>query len=434
MQSAAPPTTDSLADRTRRRIIAHLIPFLFILYLISFLDRVNVSFAALELTRDLHFTNEMFGLGAGIFFIGYFMLEIPGAVIAERWSARKWLARIMVTWGMVAGLTAFIQTPAQFYSIRFVLGLAEAGFFPTVLVYLSHWFRYEDRGKAVAMCMSAIPFSEIIGAPISGLLMRLHWLGWPGWRWMLLLEGIPAIVAGIATIYFLPDQPKDARWLPADERDWITGELEKQRSHLDASHRHSMLSALRHPKVLLLALAYFCLMTSNYGFTMWLPKIIHSVSGSSTFHVTLITAAVFLAEPPVLLLLAWHSDKTRERRWHTAIPVVIGAAAFAFTQTTALPLWGVLGLLCISGAGIHAYRGGFWALPGTFLTGTAAAASMGLINSFGNLGGFAGPFAVGYLSTRTGNYRTGVYYLVASALAGALFTLLIRSRTARQNP
>ena len=232
MLSAAQPAAGTVAHRARRRITLRLIPFLFILYLISFLDRVNVSFAALELTRDLHFTNEMFGLGAGIFFIGYFILEIPGAIIAERWSARKWLARIMITWGIVAACTAFIRTPAEFYSIRFVLGLAEAGFFPTVLVYLSHWFRYEDRGKAVAMCMAAIPFSEIVGAPISGLLMRVHWLGWAGWRWMLLLEGIPAVIGGIACLFYLTDYPKDARWLPQDERDWISGELENQRARV----------------------------------------------------------------------------------------------------------------------------------------------------------------------------------------------------------
>ena len=428
MQAAVPSTSADIATRARRRITVHLIPFLFVLYLISFLDRVNVSFAALELTRDLHFTNEMIGLGAGIFFIGYFILEIPGAVIAERWSARKWLARIMVTWGIVAALTAFIRTPVEFYSIRFVLGLAEAGFFPTVLVYLSHWFRYEDRGKAVAMCMAAIPFSEIFGAPVSGLLMRFHWLGWPGWRWMLLLEGIPAVIAGIAALYYLPDHPKDARWLPSDERDWITGELDKQRAQVHEAHGKSMLAALREPNLILLTLAYFCLMTANYGFTMWLPKMIQGISGASTTGVTLITAAVFLAEPPVLLLLAWHSDKTRERRWHTAIPVVFGASAFAFTQAAGLPPVAAILLLCVSGAGIHAYRGGFWALPSTFLTGTAAAAGLGLINSFGNLGGFAGPYMVGYLSSRTGNYRSGVYYLVASAIAGALFTLAVRAR------
>src|SRR6266849_2218302 len=222
-----------LADRTRKRINRRLIPFLFLLYIIAFLDRINVGFAGLEMTRELGFSNEVFGFGAGIFFVGYVLLEIPGTLLVELWSARKWIARIMISWGLVAALTGLIHTASQFYWARFLLGVAEAGFFPGVIVYLTHWYRSEDRAKAVGMFMSAIPISQILGAPISGLLLKIHWLGYSSWRWLLILEGIPAIVFGFITLYYLTDWPKDARWLPDDERNWITAELEceKQAKH-----------------------------------------------------------------------------------------------------------------------------------------------------------------------------------------------------------
>src|SRR5882762_25585 len=248
----------------RRKISRRLIPFLFLLYVTAFIDRVNVSFAGLDMTRELHFSNEVFGFGAGIFFFGYCLLEIPGAMLAQAWSARKWIATIMIGWGTLAAFTGLIHSAMEFNAIRFLLGLAEGGFFPAVVVYLTHWFRQEDRAKAVAMFMAAIPVSNAIGAPIAGLLLGIHWLGLSGWRWLLILEGIPAIIGGIATLFYLTDWPKDAHWLAPEEREWITGELIKEASDKKTSRSHmGILETFRQPMVLVLALSYFLLNTSG---------------------------------------------------------------------------------------------------------------------------------------------------------------------------
>jgi ACS family tartrate transporter-like MFS transporter len=416
-----------VAEQTRRRITLRLMPFLFLLYLVSYLDRVNVSYAGLEMTRNLHFSNRVFGLGNGIFFLGYLLLEIPGAILVERWSARKWIARIMISWGFFAALTGFIHTANQFYGARFLLGLAEAGFFPGVLVYVSHWYRQEDRAKAVAFFMVGIPFSEIIGAPVSGLLLQVHWLGIDGWRWLFLLEGAPAIVLGIVTIFYLTDRPEQARWLTAEERAWIAGELERERRSRPPSP--GIAKVLRHPSVILLALAYFCILSANWGFTLWLPKIVQRLSGLGSFKVSLISGIPFLIEIPVLLLLAWHSDKTGERRWHVALPVGIGAMAFAiFASSDRVGANVVLAmvLFSIAAAGLHGYRASFWTLPTLFLSEVGAAAGIGVINCFGNLGGFLGPYMVGFLSNGTDSYRSGMLFLGGCALMASVFVLLVR--------
>src|SRR5450755_2138991 len=257
------------AERARRKIARRLIPFLFLLYVTAFIDRVNVGFAGLDMTRELSFSNEVFGFGSGIFFFGYCLLEIPGAMLAESWSARRWLATIMIGWGLLASVTGLIRTSTEFNIIRFLLGLAEGGFFPAVVVYLTHWFRQEDRGKAVAMFMAAIPVSNAVGAPVAGLLLHLHWLGISGWRWLLILEGIPAFLGGIAALFYLTDRPQQAHWLTLDEQNWITGELTREATERSAagqgSGHETMWDALRQPMLLALALAYFLINTSGYG-------------------------------------------------------------------------------------------------------------------------------------------------------------------------
>jgi ACS family tartrate transporter-like MFS transporter len=299
--SAAP---SDLAQRTRRRITRRLLPFLFVLYIISYLDRVNLGYAALDMTRELGFSNAVFGAGAGIFFIGYFLLEIPATVLVEVWSARKWIARIMITWGVLASLTGLVTNAHQLYTVRFFLGLAEAGFFPGIIVYLTHWFRYADRAKAIAMFMIAIPLSQVIGAPVSGLLMRVHWMGYSGWRWLLILEGVPAIIFGVVTFFYLTDWPKDARWLPEDERNWITVELEREKQAKKAVKSFSVWQALRHPDVIRLTLAEFCGLTAIYGFGFWLPKIMQKLSGLSVFQVALLSALPYVAPFPAMLFHA----------------------------------------------------------------------------------------------------------------------------------
>ena len=410
-----------LQTRTVRRITRRIIPFLFLLYLVAYLDRVNVSFAALEMTRDLGMTNEAFGFGAGIFFLGYFLLEIPGAVLVEVWSARKWIARIMITWGILSACTGFVRNANEFYIIRFCLGLAEAGFFPGMIVYLSHWYRGADRAKAVASFMIAIPASEIIGAPISAYLMKLDWLGLAGWRWLLILEGIPAVVLGVVTLFYLTDRPKDAKWLKDDERDWITKELAAEGA---TRHSHkNMFRGLTDGRVLLLLGAYFALMNVSYALVMWLPKILKAAYGHSTFATTLLTSVPFLVATPMILWIGWHSDRTNERPWHAAGPLLCCAAAMLFMRSEAIPLLAAVGLFAIAVAGMQSAKGPIWAIATTLLSGKAAAASIGLINSFGNLGGFFGPYSVGWLSSRTEGFGAGLLYIAAAAVVAATFVL-----------
>ena len=417
--------------RARKRVTKRLIPFLFVLYLIAFLDRVNVSFAALQMTDELGLTPEAFGFGAGIFFIGYVLLEIPGAVLVESWSARKWLARIMISWGLLAACTGLIQTATQFYIIRFLLGMAEAGFFPGVLVYLSHWYREEDRAKAVAMFMAAMPVAELVGAPVSGMLMQIDWLGLSGWRWLLMLEGLPAVIFGIITLFYLTDKPDDARWLPGDEREWLKRELAKNKGRYNEAHSKSVWNGLKDPRVLMLTLAYFGATNANYGTLIWLPKILKSVSGSSNLIVTGISAIPFIIAVPVGLLVSAHSDKTGERKWHGALVTAIGALSLALMpfglSSTVLSVM----LFAVTTTAIYAMKGPFWAIATTVLDGKAKAASVGLINSLGNLGGFVGPYTVGYLMSRSSSYGPGLAYL-AFCLGMSATLLYIAGRRAQR--
>src|SRR3990172_3394078 len=268
------PDLPDVAARPRRRTARRLLPFLFALYIIAFLLRVNVAYAALRMTRDLGFTAEVFGFGAGIFFVGYFLLEIPGALLVEKWSARGWIARIMITWGMATVLVGFVKTAQQFYAARFFLGMAEAGFFPGIIVYLTHWFRADDRAKAVALFMSAVPVSNILGAPIAGMIRGVNWAGMPGWRWIFILEGVPAILFGVITIFYLTDRPEQARWLPPEEREWIRAELEREKQHKKAIRPFTAWEAVRSREVILLALVYFLGVSGSYGVSLWLPTMI----------------------------------------------------------------------------------------------------------------------------------------------------------------
>lgn len=416
----------SVAERTRRRITRRLMPFLVCLFMIAFLDRVNVGYAALEMGRDLGFNTEVLGFGAGIFFVGYFLLEIPGTLLVENWSARLWLARIIISWGLLAVLTGFIQTPKQFYVARFVLGAAEAGFFPGVIVYLSHWFRQQDRAKAVAMFMAAIPISNILGAPVSGLILGVHWLGLAGWRWVFILEGLPALVFGVITIFYLTDWPREAGWLASEEREWITHELECEKRARQAERSYGVWEAMRHRNVLLLALAYFCSVTSAYGFNFWLPTIVKGLSGLSNLLVTGVAALPYCAGLAAMLLVGWISDRTGERRWHTAVSLLAVSLGLLLSAVVNQRVGLAVAMFCLAGAGLYGYLPGFWALPTTFLTESAAAAAVGFINSFGNLGGFVGPYVVGYLTKSTGSFYVGVIYLSCSALVSACLILCVR--------
>lgn len=426
-QTIAPPEINPIAERCRARVIKRLMPFLFVLYVIAYLDRVNVGFAALSMKGDLNFTDQVIGIGAGIFFIGYVTLEIPGTILVERWTARGWIARIMISWGILAMLTGFVQTKNQFYIIRFLLGAAEAGFFPGIIVYLSHWFRYQDRAKAVALLMTAVSVSNIIGSPLSGVLMRFEWLGLAGWRWMFIIEGFPAVIFGIITLFYLTDWPHQAKWLPEDEKKWLIGTLEHETKSKQAKHSLSILQAFKHREVVLLTLAYFFMVTAVYGLNFWIPSIVKSLSGLPNLIVSLIAALPYCFGFVAILVIGWHSDKTKERRWHTALSMMTASAGLLLSVVFGnfAPL--AIAMLCVTGAGNAGYLPGFWALPTSFLSGTTAAASIGLINSFGNLGGFVGPYVVGFVSTRTGSYYGGILYLSASAMVAAFLILSLRA-------
>jgi ACS family tartrate transporter-like MFS transporter len=423
--------TVPIAQRTRRRINRRLLPFLFLLYIIAFLDRINISFAGLDMTRELGFSDQVFGLGSGIFFAGYVLLEIPGSLIVELWSARKWIARIMISWGLVGSLTGLIHTAHQFYWARFILGVAEAGFFPGIVVYLTHWYREQDRARAMAVFMSAIPVAQVVGAPISGALLNIHWLGYSGWRWLLVLEGVPAVIAGFAALFYLTDRPRDARWLSDDERAWITGELEAEARAKPEARRsvwRAFWSVFRDRDVILLTAVYFLGSCAQYGFTFWLPKMIQRLSGFGSFEVAMIATLPFLASWPAMLLLSWSSDRTGERRWHTAAAYVALAAGLAGSVWAGDRI--ALGMIMFSlaGIGINARLPAFWTLPAALLGGATAAASIGAINCIGNLGGLVGPYLLGVLSTTTGSYTSGIWYLTGASVLAAVVILLVRTK------
>lgn len=407
-------------------------PFLFACYIVANLDRANIGFAALRMSRELGFSDAVFGLGGGIFFLGYFLLEIPGTVLVEVWSARKWIARIMLTWGLLASATGWIHTPAQFYWIRFFLGVAEAGFFPGLVVYISHWYRPEDRGRAVAMFMAAIPAAQIVGAPLAALLLRARWWGYDGWRWLLTLEGLPAIALGAATLFYLTDRPQQARWLPLAEREWLAAELERERA---ARARHSSAwKALGNPHVLLLALILFLGLTPNYGLSLWLPQVVQRAAAFGSSQVSLIAAIPYVCALPLMLLTGWHSDFSGERKWHTAVPRFVSGAALTACFFSTQHVWIMVVMLSLATVGFYCAHPGFWPLPNLFLGRAAAAASIGLINSFGNLGGFLGPYVIGWLSERTGSFRASMLVLAGCAYGSSLLVSRVKVTSAAGAP
>ncbi|HEX3738369.1 MAG TPA: MFS transporter [Terriglobales bacterium] len=423
MHSAA--TSPDVAQQTRRRIAFRVLPFLFLLYVVAFLDRMNIGAAALQMPRDLGFSDRVVGLGAGIFFLGYFLLEVPGALIAERSSARRWIARIMISWGVITVLMAFIHTAQQFYWVRFLVGAAEAGFFPAVIVYLTRWFRYQDRAKAIAWFYAANPLSYVLGSPIAGVLLGLTWLNLKGWRWLFILEGIPAVVLGVITIFYLVDWPRDAEWLSANERDWITEQIRQEKEAKQRLRSYSVWQAFSQRDVILLTLGYFFALTGGYGISFWLPTIIKRMSGQSDIKVTLLAAVPYLAGFATQQFNGWHSDRSGERRWHAAVPLFIGAVALSLAVILAAKTALSVALFAVVGGCYFAYHPCFWAVPTAFLSESAAAASIGLINSVGNLGGFMGPMVMGYLVHRTHIFAGGLLYLAGSFFISGLLMLAV---------
>jgi MFS transporter, ACS family, tartrate transporter len=424
-----------IAPSARRHIALRLLPFVFLLYVVAYLDRANVSFAALRMNLDLGFTDRVYGLGVAMFYLGYVLFEIPGAIIVECWSAKKWTARIMISWGIATIFSGLVQTPAQFYAARFFLGLAEASFFPGMIVYLTHWFRSADRGRAIATLYAAIPASALIGSPIAAWLLGIGWRGLAGWRWLFILEGIPAILMGLVTLFYLTDHPSQARWLSPAEREWISSELQTEKQAKKETQAFTIWQAFRDRRTLLLLLPYFLANTSNTSVVFWLPTFIKRLSGLPSAKVALLVLLPSLAGLLGLLVNGWHSDKTGERRWHTAIPLTcLGMAYLLLISVNAnFPL--AMALFTLAGGFAFAYYPAFWAMPTMILSESAAAATFGLINALGHCGGFFGPYIIGDLNTRTRSLRPGFAFIAACYLVAALFIARLKVRNpVAENP
>ena len=408
-----------------------LIPFLFLLYIVAYLDRINVGFAALQMNRALGLSAREYGLGAGIFFISYVLFEIPSNLILARVGARVWIARIMITWGLVSSATMFVRSASGFYVVRFLLGAAEAGFFPGIVFYLTLWFPSEERARTLAGFMTAILAAGVVGGPISGAILGLGGTGGlAGWQWLFLLEGLPAVVLGLAVLRWLPDGPDAATWLAEEEK----RRLLDARARDAAAHvtDPTLAVALRDGNVWRLALVYFSIPVALYGFGFWVPQIVKRQTGSSDFIVGVLTSVPYVVGVVSMLLVARHSDRTRERRWHVAIPAAASGAAFAATAIalharSAAPS---VALFSIAIAGLASMLGPFWSLATTYAAGAGAAGAIALINSVGNIGGFVGPYLLGYLHDRTESFGAGLVG-VGAILVGAAALTLADGRAAR---
>jgi ACS family tartrate transporter-like MFS transporter len=417
-----------VGQRARRRIAYRLLPFVFLIYIVNYIDRVNVSFANLRMSADLGFSDRVYGLGVGMFYLTYVLFEIPGAIIVERWSARKWIARIMISWGIVTILTGFVHTAGQFYAARFFLGVAESSFFPGMIVYLTHWFRLRERSRAIACLYAAVPAASLIGSPVAGWLLGVHWRLLAGWRWLFILEGIPAIVLGIVTVFYLTDWPVQARWLPQDERDWLINELQAELQAKKKIRNYTIMEAFCDLRILRLIFGYFLALTGALGTIYWIPTFVKRLSGFSNQTVTSLLLIPALMGIAGMLINGWHSDRTAERHWHSAIPLV--AAGFMFGLLTLVRHQVPLAIACLLlGSGfLYAYYPAFWAIPTMTLSEAAAAATFGLINSIGQLGGFAGNYAIGFLNDRTHSLAASFAFiaLVYVAAGGLILSLRVR--------
>jgi len=416
-----------LEAATLRRVTRRLIPFMFVLYIANFLDRVNVSFAALQMNRDLGFSSAAYGLGAGVFFLGYCVFQVPSNLVLARVGARRWIGGIMIVWGVIASAMMLVRGVGSFYTLRALLGVVEAGFFPGMILYLTYWFPAVERARAVAGFMTAIPISGVVGGPISGALLGLNGVaGLAGWQWLFLLEGLPSVLLGAAALWYLTDRPADAAWLPADERAWLSQHLQQEQARTAAMHGTRLRQALLSGVVWQLGLLYFLIIAGLYGQGLWLPQIIKGSSQLTDFAVGLLSAAPALAAAVAMVAVAAHSDRTRERHLHVAAPLVAGAIGFAATAATLETPLLATAALSLSAIGFTSALGPFWTLPTTFLSGAAAAGGIALINALGNVAGFAGPYLVGLVKDATGGYAGALLTFGVLMLAGAALALALR--------
>lgn len=416
----------ALERETMRRVSLRLLPFLFGLYVLNFIDRANVALAALQMNRDLSFSSSAFGFGAGIFFIGYALFEVPSNLVLARVGARRWIARIMISWGILAAAMMLVRTPMQFYVLRFLLGVAEAGFLPGVVFYLTKWFPTEQRARAQSRFFIALPASGIIGGFLGGYLLGMDGrLGLAGWQWLFLLEGIPSILIGFTVLWYLTDEPKDARWLDDSQRKWLVSRMERDATMASSHHGTSAIHALKNPMVWFLAVPYFLMLTAGYGYTFWVPTVVRDTLHTTNSQTGLVTAGISSVSMMFMLLVASSSDRQHERFYHAALGGVLIAVGFTGAALLSLPIMRVvsLGLVII---GCNALLAPFWCLPSRILTGEAAAVGIALINSIGNIGGFIGPYAIGFLKDATGSNNGSFLGLAACGVGVTVFCVSLR--------
>ena len=415
-----------IGARTIQKIRFRILPFVFVLFVVALIDRNNIGFAALTMNKELAISSQQFGFIFGIFFFGYFLFEIPSNLLLHQIGARVWIARILLTWGLVAMLTGFVHTVQQLYIARFVLGLAEAGYFPGIILYLTYWFPQREQARALALFMIGIPVTTILGAPVSGFILdHVHWLGVSSWRWLLILEGAPAIVCGALTYLLLPGGPQEARFLDSEEKEWIQAELQREEQQKFTRRSYSVLQALASGRVWVLVLIYFGITVAIYALNSWAPQLVRSLSSLySNSTIALLVMIPSLVGLAAMILVSRSSDRTLERRYHVAIPALATGTALVLLGTRPSAFLSVA-LLCLLAAGVFSCLGPFWTLPSEFLTGYSAAAGIALINSVGNLGGFVGPAAIGFISQRTGTLSAGLALSGIPMFLSAALVLLL---------
>jgi ACS family tartrate transporter-like MFS transporter len=421
--------------RVVAKVSRRIVPYVFVCYIVNYLDRFNVSFAALEMSSDLGFSEMVYGLGASMFFVGYVLFEIPSNLIMMRVGARVWIARIMITWGLVSTAMMLVKSAFAFYLLRFLLGIAEAGFFPGMILYLTYWIPAGARARAFALFLTSTSLAGVFGGPLSGALFKLHGVyGLRGWQWLFMLEGVPAVVLGLVTLVYLVDRPGNAKWLSQVERDWLTDIIEREQQTYRVAHDLTLFQVLKHRRVWQLCLLYFSIIIGFYGIAFWLPQVVKSFSSLSNSAVAVLSAVPYVAASILMVITANHSDRTGERIWHVAVPALAGSSGLAAGVYFLSHGHSVLAFLCIcvTASGIWSTLGPFWSLPTTFLSGTAAAGGVALINSIGNMGGFVGPYVIGYVKETTGSYTNGMLVLAATLLIAAGLALRVKPERARE--
>jgi MFS transporter, ACS family, tartrate transporter len=418
----------AIDSRTTRKVWMRIIPVVLVLFVINYIDRVNIGFAALTMNKELAITSQQYGFIAGIFFLGYFLFEVPSNLLLHRLGARVWIARILVSWGIVAVLTGFAKSALHLYVLRFLLGVAEAGYFPGIVLYLTYWFRQRQLAHAISLLCTGNPVASAVGAPVSGLILdRVHWLGVSSWRWLLVLEGIPAILAGILVYFLLPDRPGKARFLKPEERDWLSAELQQEEDDKLTRHQVTIRQALAHGRVWHLIALYFPVLLSMYTVVFWMPQLIRALSHQySNTTVGTLVMIPYMAAVVAMILVARSSDRSLERRYHAAIPAFVSAIALLLLGTVAtFSPWMTILLWSFAAMGIWSFLGPFWSMPNEFLAGSSAAVGIALINAFGNMGGFVGPYAMGAINNRTGSLHGGLLLASVSLFASTALILML---------